>query len=109
MGNNTRHSLASFIGIYKTHTGRKNLTPYDRLAIAICEQAANDYRKELLVELETGVKTSEAEKIEKFFFSDRGYIFSFGLGDFIIQELRKEVIENNDIKRRNKKRKIIDV
>lgn len=67
----------------------RQLTGYDMLAIAICGQAAKDYRIEIRKSVECGEKTMEAKKIEKFFLSEYVNLLSFGQGKQIIKRLQR--------------------
>ena len=71
----------------KIGSGRQ-LTGYDMLAIAICGQAAKDYRIEIRKSVKCGEKTMGAKKIEKFFLSEYGDLLSFGQGNQIIKRLQ---------------------
>lgn len=63
---------------------------YELLAIAICNQAAEDYRKAMKDYHKTKIKPDEAKAIERFFLSQYGYDLSFGLGEVILENLQRE-------------------
>lgn len=63
---------------------------YDLLAIAICNQAAEDYRKLMKNYHKDRIKPDAAKAIERFFMSSYGYELSFGLGEVILENLQKE-------------------
>lgn len=71
-------------------SGNSRITGYELLAIAIVNQAAADYRKELKISNRHNCKTQEAINIERFFNSDYGDLLCFGMADLILEKLRKE-------------------
>ena len=64
---------------------------YALLAIKVVRYAANDYKKELIKSKKDGVKTREAYRLERFFRSEYGQMLSFGMGEYIIEQIQKEV------------------
>ena len=74
--------------------GYDNSEAYVRLAIAICEQAANDYR--LLTQNDTdawwdnGRQELEKLRIEDFFLGPYGNMLAFGKGAEILNKLREK-------------------
>lgn len=67
---------------------------YEYLAIAIVEQAANDYRSQIK-------RHGEAPAIEKFFRSDWGNLLCFGKASLVLEKLKNEQIprKNTPFKR----------
>lgn len=68
------------------------LNGYELLAIAIVNQAAEDYRNELKLSDKQGAKTQGAYVLERFFLSDYGDLLCFGMGELILEKLQKESI-----------------
>lgn len=63
----------------------------ETLAVAIVTQAAKDYRKELQKSKRQGRKTGGAFKLEKWFRSEYGQLLTLGKGEYIIEQIQKEV------------------
>lgn len=61
------------------------MNPYEYLAMAIVEQAANDYRKQMK-------HHGKATAIERFFRSEWGNLLCFGKADLILEKLQDEQI-----------------
>ena len=76
-----------------------NLSGYELLAIAIVNQAAMDYRDELKLSMKQNCKTTGAIAIERFLQSDYGDLLSFGLGEYILETIQKEVEAGKDKKK----------
>lgn len=68
------------------------LDGYELLCIAVTNQAAEDYRRVL----KRGINSPEAIALEKWFLSDWGDLYCFGMGDVILEKLQKELrmVEN---------------
>jgi hypothetical protein len=81
---------------------------YNKLAIAIMWQAANDYRAarwryENYIGVGKEIAAAELEDLERFFKSKRAYIYSFGQAENILERLKSEPIPKKlkKIKREN--------
>ena len=64
--------------------------PYLDLAIAVVEQAAEDFREDYAVYLETGMKTGRLMEVEHWLRYGDGKLYSFGKGELILQMLKDE-------------------
>ena len=64
---------------------------YIQLAIAVCQQAAEDYKTEYKRYLKHGVKTKRFRELEHWFQYGWGKHYSFGKGALILKMLREEV------------------
>lgn len=84
-----------------------NRSGYERLAAAICIQAAEDFREarkqlkdpDKYVSITRGDRDAIIMKayytiseVERFFLSERGQMFSFGKGEYILEKLRNEEV-----------------
>ncbi len=82
-----------------------NKSGYERLAIAICIQAAEDFREarrqlkdpDKYVSITRGDRDAVIRKanymisdVERFFLSELGQMFSFGKGEVILEKLKNE-------------------
>ena len=67
-----------------------DLNGYQLLAMAVVNQAAEDYRNELKISGRQGEKTYGALALERFFLSEWGDLLSFGMGEVILEKLQKE-------------------
>lgn len=66
----------------------KEINPYVELSAAILRNAVREYINALITNHEKKIAENEA-----FFLSDRGQLFSFNQGDYIIREAR-QIAEN---------------
>lgn len=62
---------------------------YKLIAIAITKQAAQDYQALYQRSLEEGVEPWELKTLERWFTSPEGQMFSFGMGELIVEKIRK--------------------
>jgi hypothetical protein len=69
----------------------KSIDGYQLLAIEIIRVAAEDYRRELIKSKKEKLKTRECYRLERFFLSEYGQLLSMGKGEYIIEQIRKEV------------------
>ena len=70
-----------------------NASGHERLAIAIVKRAAVDYRKDFERAARSGEKTSKQKRIERDLLSSWGDLITFNKGEYIVQQLQKELAE----------------
>ena len=79
-------------------SNNSSLNGYELLAMAVVNQAAEDYRRALKSSALHGGKTTDAIALERFFLSEWGDLLCFGMGDLILEKLQKEFESGNRIK-----------
>ncbi len=83
----------------------QEMSGWELLAIAVVKSAADDYRKAVKRARKTGGNPVGGRAIERFFKSEYGDLLTFGHGEEIWRQLKKEGEENagkNEGKRHNK-------
>lgn len=68
-----------------------SIDPYDILAVEIIKQAVHDYREELRKSKSANKKTRECYQLERFFRSEYGQLLSMDKGEYIMEQIQKEV------------------
>lgn len=68
----------------------REMSGWERLAVAIVELAARDYRKAIKQAQKKGRHPVGVRSIERFFLSDYGHLLTFGRGEEIWRRLKKE-------------------
>lgn len=64
---------------------------YNQLAIAVVQQAAEDYKTEYRRYCRSGKRSSRLDEVETWLQSGEGDLYSFGKGVIIMQMIREEV------------------
>lgn len=68
----------------------QEVSGWQRLAIAVVELAARDYRNAIKQARKTGKNPVGVRSIERFFKSDYGDLLTFGHGEEVLRKLKQE-------------------